>query len=463
MMRVTTASDIAAGPTTMTNRQPASALRRLRILFASGTATGLTDRQLLERFTARRVESSEAASAAEMAFEALVDRHGAMVWGVCRRVLGDAHEAEDAFQATFLVLVRKAGSVRVEDSLGRWLYGVAHRVALRARSGADRRASYRGPTPAGSSDDPAGEVERGELRNALGEEIDRLPTKYRCPIELCDLQGMTYDQASRQLNWSVATVKGRLARGRLKLRERLSRRGLAPVASGVAAALSGEARAAVPRELVHSTIRATTLCATGVSPAAVSALVKGELRTMTLTKLCKVSCAGILLGMAGIVGGTFIPPGDRPRASATTVAGESHAEDSRSDLDRIQGTWIRVSTNGPKAEKIEKIMRMVVKKATDRPDVDVPAGATVFDFDWKFEGAEGTSHNHGLLDPTRNPKTLDFLPEPREVAPKICPGIYKLEGDVLTICGLAIQGERPTRFDADVRGVILDVYNRVKP
>src|SRR3954453_23485580 len=107
----------------MLNRSPVSALRQLQTLFAAGTATGLTDGQLLERFAARRAESAEAATAAEAAFAALVDRHGPMVWSVCRRVLGDAHEAEDAFQATFLLLARKASSVSVRpgDSLGRWL------------------------------------------------------------------------------------------------------------------------------------------------------------------------------------------------------------------------------------------------------------------------------------------------------------------------------------------------------
>ena len=206
--------------------QPGSALRQLRDLFAAGTATGLTDGELLERYAAKRAESAEAATAAEMAFAALVDRHGAMVWGVCRRVLGDAHEAEDAFQATFLILVRKAGSVRVDGSLGRWLYGVAHRVALRARSEAERRRSGIDRTPPTSSDDPVGEVELRDLRDAVGEELDRLPAKYRCPVELCHLQGMTYDQAARQLNWPVATVKGRLTKGRLRLREGWRERGL---------------------------------------------------------------------------------------------------------------------------------------------------------------------------------------------------------------------------------------------
>ena len=212
--------------------QPGSALRQLRALFAVGTATGLTDGELLDRYTARRAESAEAAAAAEMAFAALVDRHGPMVWGVCRRVLGDTHEAEDAFQATFLVLVRKAGSVRVDGSLGRWLYGVAHRVALRARSEAERRGSRIDRVPPRSSDDPAGEVELSDLRDAMSEELDRLPAKYRCPIELCHLQGMTYDQAARQLDWPVATVKSRLTEGRLRLRQRLARRGLAPARRG---------------------------------------------------------------------------------------------------------------------------------------------------------------------------------------------------------------------------------------
>ena len=189
----------------------------------------MTDGELLERYTTERALSAEAATAAEMAFEVLVDRHGPMVWGVCRRVLGDAHEAEDAFQATFLILVRKARSVQVNGSLGRWLYGVAHRVALRARFEAERRRSGIDRTPPTSSDDPVVEVELRDLRTVVGEELDRLPAKYRCPVELWHLQGMTYEQAARQLNCPVATVKGRLTKGRLKLRQRLAQRGLSLV------------------------------------------------------------------------------------------------------------------------------------------------------------------------------------------------------------------------------------------
>ena len=143
----------------MANRQPGSVLRYLRTLFTEGKAAEQTDGQLLERFIAKRGESAESARAAELAFATLVDRHGAMVWGVCRRVLRDTHEAEDAFQATFLVLVRKASLVRVDGSLGRWLYGVALRVSLRARSDAERRESSPHPVPVSPADDPAVEAD----------------------------------------------------------------------------------------------------------------------------------------------------------------------------------------------------------------------------------------------------------------------------------------------------------------
>jgi RNA polymerase sigma factor (sigma-70 family) len=276
--------------------QPGSALRQLRSLFAAGTATGLSDSELLDRYLTKRAESAEAALAADIAFAALVDRHGAMVWGVCHRVLGDAHEAEDAFQAAFLILVRKAGSVRVDGSLGRWLYGVAHRVALRARFEAERRRSGIDRVPPTSSVDPVGEVELRDLRDAVGEELDRLPAKYRCPVELCHLQGLTYEQAATQLNWPVTTVKGRLTKGRLKLRQRLAQRGLSAgaVTGVVAAAFTGEARAAVPVALAQSTARAGTACAAGTFAAAVTDLTEGVLRMMMWEKLRLVALVALV-------------------------------------------------------------------------------------------------------------------------------------------------------------------------
>ncbi|HLH27437.1 MAG TPA: sigma-70 family RNA polymerase sigma factor, partial [Acidimicrobiales bacterium] len=149
----------------------------MRTLFAAGTATGLTDRELLERYTARRAEATGAATAAELAFAALVDRHGPMVWGVCRRVLGDTHEAEDAFQATFLVLARKAGSVRIRDSLAPWLHEVACRVALCARA-ADVRRRRHERRAAERADPSARAPGADDLGPLLHEEIGRLPERY---------------------------------------------------------------------------------------------------------------------------------------------------------------------------------------------------------------------------------------------------------------------------------------------
>jgi RNA polymerase sigma factor (sigma-70 family) len=290
--------NITARHAIMETEKPAREWRQLQALFEAGTATGLTDGQLLERYRAKRTESSEAAAAAELAFAALVDRHGAMVWGVCRRVLGNAHEAEDAFQATFLILVRKAGTVRVDGSLGRWLYGVATRVARRARSDAEHRRSAIGGVPPPSSDDPASEAELRDLCAVVSEELDGLPAKYRCAVELCHLQGMTYEQAARQLNWPVATVKNRLTKGRLRLRQRLARRGLASgaLAVGMNAALTDQTRAAVPPQLVQSTSRAATAGASGGLPATVVELTEGVLQMMKWQKL-KLMAASFLAAL----------------------------------------------------------------------------------------------------------------------------------------------------------------------
>src|SRR4051812_30726042 len=172
-------------------------LRHLRLLTAEGTGQ-LLDRQLLERFATQRDEA---------AFTALVKRHGPMVLRVCRRVLQDGHAAEDAFQATFLVLVRKAGSLRQRELVGNWLYGVAYRVAARARvEAARRRGRERRPAlpPPG---DPLAELTGRELALALDEELNRLADKYRAPLVLCYLQGLTRDEAAQQLGCSLGTFK----------------------------------------------------------------------------------------------------------------------------------------------------------------------------------------------------------------------------------------------------------------
>src|SRR5205085_417873 len=155
----------------------------------------------------------------------LVDRHGPMVLSVCRRVLGNAHDAEDAFQAAFLVLVRRARKILRRESVGSWLHGVAYRTALKARTAALRRLVKEKQTAAGQAVDDRSDIVWRELRPILDEEIDRLPEKYRLPLVLCYLEGKTNAEVARQLRWPKGTVATRLARAREQLRRRLTRRG----------------------------------------------------------------------------------------------------------------------------------------------------------------------------------------------------------------------------------------------
>jgi RNA polymerase sigma factor (sigma-70 family) len=285
----------------------------LQVLFREGTLGGLSDAQLLERFLA-------SGAAAGAAFDALMARHGPMVLGVCRRILRDPHAADDTFQATFLMLVRRAGAIRRRESLGPWLHGVARRVALRAKAD----ATVRREREARAAIDPAtavAETEADDLGPALHAEIDRLPEKYRAPIVLCYLQGRTIGEAARQLGWPPGTVGGRLARARDRLRDRLVRRGLvAPPAWVAASAPDPASTAAVPRALARSTHEAAIQLAAGraataVVPAAVANLLGETLRTMAWTRLmtaagiCSV-LAALAIGAAGmsLTVGAFVPP-----------------------------------------------------------------------------------------------------------------------------------------------------------
>ncbi len=181
--------------------------------------TGSTDRQLLDDF----VHDQD-----PVAFQSLVSRYGSAVHKVCRGVLGDLHEAEDAFQATFLVLARRAPVIREPDLLGGWLRGVAYRVAVRARRRAVRRRKTEKLRAEMSRDRSGiGSGESLELREIVGNELDRLPDDYRQPLVLCYLDGMTHQEAAGKLGWPVGTVKVRLVRGRRMIRERLHRRGIA--------------------------------------------------------------------------------------------------------------------------------------------------------------------------------------------------------------------------------------------
>jgi len=269
-------------------------------IFGVGGVAGLGEGQLLERFVAGRDE---------LAFEALVARLGPMVLGVCRRRLADPRDVEDAFQATFLVLVRKAGSIRDRDRLAPWLYGVAQRVATRARAqAARRRGRERSAGAEAEAMAPACDGDRHELRSVLDEEIGRLPAKYRGPIVLCYLNGLTHEEAAARLRCPVGTVRSRLARARDRLRARLGRRGLAPAEGMIGLALRPTA---VPRALIESTVAGGIRLAAGKAAAAgaVSAgavtLAEGVSRTMIATKLTVIGglvvSVGLVAGGAGVL------------------------------------------------------------------------------------------------------------------------------------------------------------------
>ncbi len=221
-----------------------SVIDSLGRLFDAGTVTGLSEAQLLERFLAHRDES---------AFEAILHRHGPMVLGVCRRILDDPHDVADAFQTTFLILVKKARSIRDRDVLATWLYGVARRVAVRAKVNARRRGN-RERTGAEVLDvEPqqrrADRLESTELRSLIDDELERLPSRYRQPVILCDLEGQTHEQAAAQIGCPVGTVKSRLSRGREQLRSRLVRRGVAPSAALLASTHGRRVRAGRARRM----------------------------------------------------------------------------------------------------------------------------------------------------------------------------------------------------------------------
>jgi RNA polymerase sigma factor (sigma-70 family) len=273
----------------MTTKALGKMIGRLRSAALRRGEAALTDAELLERYISRRDEA---------AFEALVRQHGPMVLGLCRRVLGNEADAEDAFQATFLVLVRKAASIRSPGSFGSWLYGVAHKTALKARAMNEKRRARERQAGKGLKVEAAAEAWR-EVHALLDTELSRLPEKYRVAILMCALEGKTIKEAARQLGWAQGTMAIRLRRGRALLARRLAKHGLVLSAAVLSAMLSRPAAVAgVPPALIHATLKAAGLMAAGRAAAGsigsnVVALTEGVLKTMTLSK-AKVATAMLL-------------------------------------------------------------------------------------------------------------------------------------------------------------------------
>jgi RNA polymerase sigma-70 factor (ECF subfamily) len=414
--------------------QKSLASRGLQTLFTHGALGGLSDAQLLDRFVTDRDEA---------VFGLIVERHGAMVWGVCRRVLRDHHDAEDAFQATFLVLARRAAAIMPREKLGNWLHGVAYQTALKARAKAFQRRVHEkqvmdmpetGGVCAGTRDD------RLDL---LDHEIHRLPQKYRAPIILCELEGKTHGQAAELLGWPIGTVSGRLSRARSILAKRLrGRTGEAwPMVS---------ASASAPVSLIRSTIKAASGFAAGQTAGVVSTrvaiLTEGVLKVMFMTKL-KVATAVVVmaaLGTTGVKSFSITREADASNpAQAHSAPGRKDAErraavDTRDEMKKFEAMWaitgmVNEGVPATEAEKMKGLGRCVIKGDKIAFKTPPEGKGACFSF---------------VVDPSKTPKLISLftLNEKLEENPNdpILLGIYELKNDTLTI---AFGIDRPANIE----------------
>jgi RNA polymerase sigma factor (sigma-70 family) len=405
--------------------QALSVPRSLGALFDIGVVGDLSDGQLLERFTTGHRES------AELAFHALVERHGPMVLRVCRRLLSDPNDADDAFQSTFLVLFRRAGAIRERRSVASWLHGVALRVASRARVDSSRRRwiERRSVRPDVVRND---RHDRLDVDTLIDEELTRLPEKYRAPIVLCYLEGLTHEVAATRLGWPVGTVRGRLSRARELLRSRLTRRGV--TASAALAAVEGlvdSTNAAVPAALRDATVQTASggPAATAVS-ARIAARVAGASRSAVSYGLTALASAMVLLGAVGT--GLMMLGAPSPPPQAQRIAPTDAREAIRREMLQLKGTW---STTGTEQQFI----------------ADVPQPPKKVEMTWSIDrdtitqsdrdGFAGWTYRY-TIDPGLSPKIIDLTSLNTGLSLR---GIYKLDGDTLTIC---YGHERPGRFDA---------------
>lgn len=391
------------------------------------------DGVLLERFRARKDPD---------AFAALVERYGPLVLSVCRRVLQNLHDAEDAFQATFLVLVRKAGSIGKCESVGSWLYKVAYRISIKAKAGAARRYTQEmlvARFPVAETDR---EREWNEIEPVLDEEVNRLPEKYRQPFVLCYLQGKTYEEVARQLATPKGTISTRLNHAREQLRTRLVRRGVALTAGTMAFELAQQlGTAAVPARLAHATTQAALQFAAGHAAAgAVSAhvaiLTEGVVRAMWLANV-KAACAGVAAATLVTIGAgtwadslkaaghelTFTVAAAAPLANVAAPV----VEDTRTDREKLQGVWNVVSIDqGDRIVPEQEYLGMTVVVKDDKMTMIIAGKTQEFTFTLNEAKQE--------IDAT----------EVRDGQSLVHFGIYELNGDSIEICN-SPEG-RPTQF-----------------
>jgi RNA polymerase sigma factor (sigma-70 family) len=339
-------------------------VRHLRTLYQFGVVGSFSDEQLLDRYLTRRDET------AEEAFAELVQRHGPMVLGACCRILGDGHAAEDAFQATFLVLARKAATVMRREKVAGWLYIVAVRTAREARARAARRRAREEHVSRPISVEPPDNEFPDELRAILDEELARLPARHRDPLVLCELEGLSRPEAAQRLAIPEGTLSSRLARGKDQLRVRLVSRGVSLTTAAISAILIREARAVtVPLSLLEPTVRAATLVAAGPTAAAaisapVASLSEGVLKAMFIAKL-----KGIVLAVAtatALVSGVIVlaqegAPGGPGRGSFPTKGEPRNPDDGRrAEVPKLPA-YLNSSAQDDRAAALEKKLDLILQ------------------------------------------------------------------------------------------------------
>ena len=414
---------------------PANAvLRHIRRLAAAEEAA-LPDAELLKRFAAGRDES---------AFAAIVDRHGPMVLGLCRRMLNE-HDAEDALQATFLVLARKASAIRKGTSLASWLYGVAHRIAGKLRKSAARHPAPQAPlpdVPQPQAPDPSWR----EVQAVLDEELRKLPERFRAPLVLCYLEGRTRDEAARDLGWSVTTFRGRLERGRNLLRKRLTRRGLPLPAALLGVGLSEAAvSAALPAGLAETTVRAVLSAVPGGTTTRAVLLAGGVLKTMLFTRIAVVAGAVLLLAALGFAGGELLPPvnpGGAPHAAvqppAKPEAPPAPRDPAREERRKLRGKWVELQRGTPELpfEGVEQVVEAGWNPQHAEWQITEDQGVPVIVI--RVNGQERFSGMYEVnpSSPAGRAKKIVLYPKWEEGSKYIDPpaeGVYELNGDRLRV------------------------------